>query len=79
MLNANALRASMVENNCSVRELAEICGLKPKAFYQRLTEKLACTQILDYAKTFFQDPKNQQAFQVWLKSKEERQNGNDQS
>lgn len=27
MLNANALRASMVENNCSVRELAEICGL----------------------------------------------------
>lgn len=39
------------------------------------TEKLACTQILDYAKTFFQDPKNQQAFQVWLKSKEERQNG----
>ena len=30
------------------------------------TEKLACTQILDYAKTFFQDPKNQQAFQVWL-------------
>ncbi len=21
------------------------------------TEKLACTQILDYAKTFFQDPK----------------------
>ncbi len=36
MLNANALRASMVENNCSVRELAEICGLKPKAFYQRL-------------------------------------------
>ena len=26
MLNANALRASMVENNCSVRELAEICG-----------------------------------------------------
>ena len=43
------------------------------------TEKLACTQILDYAKTFFQDPKNQQAFQIWLKSKEERQNGNDQS
>ena len=41
------------------------------------TEKLACTQILDYAKTFFQDTKNQQAFQVWLKSKEERQNGND--
>ena len=36
MLKANALRASMVENNCSVRELAEICGLKPKAFYQRL-------------------------------------------
>ena len=35
------------------------------------TEKLACTQILDYA--------NQQAFQIWLKSKEERQNGNDQS
>lgn len=32
------------------------------------TEKLACTQILDYAKTFFQDPKNQQAFQIWLKS-----------
>ena len=43
------------------------------------TEKLACTQILDYAKLFFQDPKKQQAFQVWLKSKEERQNGNDQS
>lgn len=43
------------------------------------TEKLACTQILDYAKTFFKDPKNQQAFQIWLKSKEERQNGNDQS
>ena len=39
------------------------------------TEKLACTQILDYA----QNPKNQQAFQIWLKSKEERQNGNDQS
>ena len=40
MLNANALRASMVENNCSVRELAEICGLKPKAFYQRLNGRV---------------------------------------
>ena len=40
MLNANALRASMVENNCSVRELAEICGLKPKAFYQRLNGQI---------------------------------------
>lgn len=40
MLNANALRASMAENNCSVRELAEICGLKPKAFYQRLNGRV---------------------------------------
>ena len=30
----------MVENNCSVRELAEICGLKPKAFYQRLNGRV---------------------------------------
>lgn len=43
------------------------------------TEKLACTQILDYAKLFFQDPKNQKAYQRWLKSKEEQSNGNHQS
>lgn len=36
MLNANALRAAMLENNCSVKELAQVCGLKPKALYQRL-------------------------------------------
>lgn len=42
------------------------------------TERLVCTQLLDFAKRFFQDPKNQAAYAAWLKSKEEKQNGNHQ-
>ena len=40
------------------------------------SERLACTQILDFAKRLFQDPQNAHAYQIWLQSKEEKQNGN---
>lgn len=40
------------------------------------SERLTCTQILDFAKLYFQDPKNVQAYQAWLKTKEEKHNGN---
>lgn len=43
------------------------------------TEKLTCTQILDYAKIFFQNPENQQAYQMRRKAKEEEQHGNNQN
>lgn len=35
------------------------------------SEELACSLILDFAKTFYQDPVNLKAFQAWKKSKEE--------
>lgn len=50
----------------------------PKATVQQ-TEELACTQILEFAKTFYQDPKNVKAFEAWKKNKEEHNNGTDQS
>lgn len=40
MLDSTALRAAMVENNCTVKELANVCGLKPKAMYQRLNGRV---------------------------------------
>lgn len=40
MLDVTALRAAMVENNCTVKELAAVCGLKPKAIYQRLNGRV---------------------------------------
>ncbi len=42
------------------------------------SEELACTLILDFAKTFYQDPNNLKAFKAWKKSKEEVHNGTDQ-
>ena len=37
------------------------------------TEKVACAQILDLAKEFYRDPKNQKAFEAWKqRSIEER-------
>ena len=35
------------------------------------TEKLACTQILEFAKTFYQNPDNLKAFEAWKRNKEE--------
>lgn len=43
------------------------------------SEELACTLILDFAKTFYQDPVNLKAFKAWKKSKEEVNNGTDQN
>ena len=40
MLNANASTAPMVQNHGTFSQLAEICGLKPKAFYQRLNGRV---------------------------------------
>lgn len=42
------------------------------------SEELACALILDFAKTFYQDPNNLKAFKAWKKSKEEVNNGTDQ-
>lgn len=42
------------------------------------SEELACTLILEYAKTFYQDPANLKAFKAWKKSKEEVNNGANQ-
>lgn len=43
------------------------------------SEELACSLILDFAKTFYQDPVNLKAFQAWKKSKEEKNNGANQN
>lgn len=42
------------------------------------SEELACTLILDFAKTFYQDPVNLKAFEAWKKFKEEVNNGANQ-
>lgn len=42
------------------------------------SEELACTLILDFAKTFYQDPNNLKAFEAWKKSKEEVHHGANQ-
>lgn len=34
------------------------------------TELLACTQILELAESFYQNPQNQQAFEAWKQRKE---------
>ena len=43
------------------------------------SEERACSLILDFAKTFYQDPINLKAFQAWKKSKEEKNNGANQN
>ena len=43
------------------------------------SEELACSLILDYAKTFYQDPVNLKALKAWKKSKEEVNNGANQN
>lgn len=43
------------------------------------SEELACTLILEFAKTFYQDPVNLKAFKAWKKSKEEKDNGANQN
>lgn len=35
-------------------------------------------KLLDAARIFYEDPKNVQAYEAWLESKEENQNGNHQ-
>lgn len=42
------------------------------------TELLACKQLLEFAKTFYQNPENLQAFEAWLQIKEEKHNGTNQ-
>lgn len=37
-------------------------------------EQTMLTRLLDAAKSFYQDPKNQQAYEAWLKQKEANSN-----
>lgn len=37
MLDAKRLRHAMLEADCTVRELAKVCGISPSAFYKRLS------------------------------------------
>lgn len=41
-----------------------------------IPEKLACTQLLEYVKDFYRDPKNQEAFEAW-KSEEVKNEDHD--
>lgn len=43
MFDAKALRHEMLDNDCSMRELAKVCGISPSALYRRMSGKVEFT------------------------------------
>lgn len=43
MVDSKVLRMKMIEKDCSVEELAEVCALSKTAIYRRLSNKVAFT------------------------------------